>query len=511
MKLLAAGFIREILHPDWLANPVLVQKKNTDEWRMCVDYTDLNKHCPKDPFGLLRIDQIVDSTAGSAILSFLDCYSGYHQITLKEQDQNKTYFITPFGAYCYKTMSFGLKNAGATYQRAIQTCLDDQIGENVEAYVDDVVVKTKNPDALIEDLKQTFENLKRWRWKLNPNKCVFRVPSRQLLRFLVSHRGIEASAKQIRAITEMGPPRSGKDVQKLTGCMAALNRFISRLGKKGLPFFKLLRKTDKFEWTEEANEAFKKLKAYLTSSPVLIPLKKDEDMMLYIATTSTMVCTAIVVERQEEGRVYKVQRLVYYISEVLSESKIRYAHVQKLLYALLITSRKLRHYFESHKITVVTDFPLGDILHNRDATRHISKWAVELGALNIDFTPQKAIKSQALADFVAEWTEIQQPMSNTILDHWKMYFDGSLKLGRAGAGVLLISPDGKQLKYVLQILWQATNNEAEYEALIHGLRVAITLGIKRLLVYGDSAVVINQVNKDWDCTKENMGAYCAKI
>ena len=150
---MVAGFIREILHPDWLANPVLVQKKNTDEWRMCVDYTDLNKHCPKDPFGLPRIDQIVDSTAGSALLSFLDCYSGYHQITLKEQDQSKTSFITPFGAYCYKTISFGLKNAGATYQRAIQTCLGDQIGKNVEAYVDDVVVKTKNPDTLIEDLK----------------------------------------------------------------------------------------------------------------------------------------------------------------------------------------------------------------------------------------------------------------------------------------------------------------------------------------------------------------------
>ena len=102
--------------------------------------------------------------------------------------------------------------------------------------------------------------------------------------------------------------------------------------------------------------------------------------------------------------------------------------MQKLLYALLITSRKLCHYFESHKITVVTDFLLGDILHNRDATGRISKWAVELGALNIDFTPRKVIKSQALADFVAEWTEIQQPMSNTILDHWKMYFDGSLKL-----------------------------------------------------------------------------------
>jgi hypothetical protein len=115
------------------------------------------------------------------------------------------------------------------------------------------------------------------------------------------------------------------------------------------------------------------------------------------------------------------------------------------------------------------DFPFGDILHNRDATRRIFKWAVELRALNNDFTPRKAIKSQALADFVAERTEIQQPTPKTILDHWKMYFDGSLKLGGAGVGVLFISPDGKQLKYVLQILWQATNNKAEYEALIHGL------------------------------------------
>jgi hypothetical protein len=125
---------------------------------------------------------------------------------------------------------------------------------------------------------------------------------------------------------------------------------------------------------------------YLTSSPILIPPKKNEDMMLYISATSTVVSAVIVVER-EEGHVYKVQRPIYYISEVLIDSKIRYPHVHKLLYALLITSRKLRHYFESHKITVITDFPLGDILRNRDVTGCISKWAVKLGALNIDFSP----------------------------------------------------------------------------------------------------------------------------
>jgi hypothetical protein len=166
-----------VYHPKWLANPVLVRKKN-NEWRMCVDYTDLNKHCPKDPFGLPRIDKVIDSTAGCELLSFLDCYSGYHQISLREEDQIKTSFITPFGAYCYMTMSFGLKNAGATYQRAIQQCLKDHIRDQlVEAYVDDVVVKTKVASTLVDVLDQTFKALNKFQWTLNPKNCIFGVLS----------------------------------------------------------------------------------------------------------------------------------------------------------------------------------------------------------------------------------------------------------------------------------------------------------------------------------------------
>jgi hypothetical protein len=239
-KLLAAGFIKEVFHPEWLANPVLVRKKNSNEWRMCVDYTDLNKHCPKDPFGLPRIDQVIDSTAGCDLLCFLDYYSGYHQIAIKEEDQEKTAFITPFGAYCYTTMSFGLKNAGATYQRAIQACFKRQL-KNVEAYVDDVVVKTRNSSTLIDDLEETFASLREYRGKLNPNKCVFGVPSGKLLGFIISHRDIEANPEKISAITSMKALTCIKDVQKLTGCMAALNRFILKLGERGLPFFKLLK------------------------------------------------------------------------------------------------------------------------------------------------------------------------------------------------------------------------------------------------------------------------------
>jgi hypothetical protein len=233
VKLLAAGFIREVFHHEWLANPVLVRKKNTNEWRMCVDYTDLNKHFHKDPFGLLWIDQVIDSTADCDLLCFLDCYYRYHQIAIKEEDQEMTAFITPFGSYCYTTMSFRLKNAGATYQRAIQAYFKKQLNKNVEAYVDDVVIKTRNSDMLIADLEETFASLREYQWKLNPNKCVFGVPSGKLLGFIISHCGIEANPEKISVITNMKAPTCIKDVQKLTGCLAALNRFISNLENGG--------------------------------------------------------------------------------------------------------------------------------------------------------------------------------------------------------------------------------------------------------------------------------------
>jgi hypothetical protein len=187
----------------------------------------------------------------------------------------------------------------------------------------------------------------------------------------------------------------------------ALNRFISQLGERGLPFFKLLKLHDNFQWTEEANQALQDLKHHLQSPPILTAPQPGKNLLLYIATTTHVVSTAIMLERHEEDHAFRVQQPVYFISEVLSESKVRYPTIQKLLYGILITSRKLRHYFNTYNIQVVSDFPLADILHNRDATWHISKWAVELGALTLDFKLRTAIKSQTLVDFMAEWRENQ--------------------------------------------------------------------------------------------------------
>ena len=192
-KLLAAGFIREVHYPKWLANVVLVKKAN-GKWRMCVDFTDLNRACPKDSFPLPRIDQLVDSTAGHKLLTFIDAFSGYNQIRMAKEDQENTSFITCQGLYCYKVLPFGLKNAGTTYQRLVNKMFSRQIGRNMEVYVDDMLVKSKEKLTHLDDLKETFATLKQYQMKLNPAKCVFGVASGKFLGFMVSQRGIEANS-----------------------------------------------------------------------------------------------------------------------------------------------------------------------------------------------------------------------------------------------------------------------------------------------------------------------------
>jgi hypothetical protein len=284
----------------------------------------------------------------------------------------------------------------------------------------------------------------------------------------------------------MGPIRDLKGVQKVLGCLAALSRFILRLGEKDLPLYRLLKKHERFSWTVEAQEALDKLKASLTHAPILTPSQDSEPLYLYVAATAQVV-SAVVVERTEEGHALPVQRPVYYISEVLSETKARYPQVQKLLYAVVLARRKLRHYFEAHPVTVVSSFPLGEIIRNPDAAGRIAKWSVELMGETLAYAPRKAIKSQILADFVVEWTDTQFPPPQIQAECWTLYFDGSVMKTGVGASLLFVSPLGEHMRYAVRLHFPTSNNMAEYEALLCGLEIAIETGIKRLDVWGGLA------------------------
>ena len=221
-KLKQARAIKEVFYPQWLANMV-VMKKKTRKWRVCVDFTDLNKACLKDLFPMSQIDQLVNATISHPRMSFLDAFQGYHQIPLALDDQGKTAFVTPTGNYHYKVMPFGLKNAGSTYHRIMTKMFEPELGRSIEVYVDDMVVKSKVVSEHLGDLTNIFGILRKHKLRLNASKCSFGVGSRKFLRYMMTHRGIEVNPDQIKAISSLQPPRNPKEIQKLTRMTAALN------------------------------------------------------------------------------------------------------------------------------------------------------------------------------------------------------------------------------------------------------------------------------------------------
>uniref|UniRef100_A0A2N9IV34 Uncharacterized protein n=1 Tax=Fagus sylvatica TaxID=28930 RepID=A0A2N9IV34_FAGSY len=410
-KLLQAGAIREIQYPTWLSNTVVVKKKN-GKWRVCVDFTNLNQACPKDPFPLPKIDQLVDATAGHDRMSFLDAFQGYHQIALSTEDREKTAFITPLGIYCYKVMPFGLKNAGATYQRMVTKMFKDQIGKTMEIYIDDMVVKSRSSQNHLKDLTETFRVLRLHKLRLNASKCVFGVGSGKFLGFMVSHRGIEVNPDQIKVIQELKAPRTHKEVQRLTGMTTALSRFISRSADRCQPFFQLLKKSTTFKWDEGCVSAFEDLKKYLSSSLLLSNPTPGEPLFLYLAVSDRAV-SAVLIRIKDTVQCPAKQR-------------------------------------------------------------------------------PKRIRPN-----VRSW--------------WKVYVDGASNAKGSGTGMVIITPNETVIEQSIRLDFKTSNNEAEYEAVLAGLRSAKTLGVRRLIVYCDSLLVASQINEEYMARDERMAAYLLKV
>lgn len=464
-----------------------------------MDYTDLNKACPKDNFPLPKIDKLVDSTAGHALMSFMDAYSGFHQIPLWLADQEKTTFVTEQGLYCYTVMPFGLKNAPATFQRLVNNVFQQQLGRNIEAYIDDMIVKSKMKDDHLGDLKETFETLRQFRLKLNPKKCVFGVSSGKFLRFLIDQRGIETNPDKVQAVISMTSPRNVREVQRLTECLAALGRFLSKAGDKCRFFFQVIKKRKSFEWTAEAEEAFIRLKEHLHTLPRLVSPVQGETLFIYLAISDHALSAVLLAERDA------AQMPVYFISHVFQNAELRYSVVEKFGLALWIASKKLRPYFLAHKIVVYTDQPLKHPLSKYQSGGRMLRWAAELNAFDLTFEPRKAIKEQAFADFIAELTRAEFPKNE--LTCWNLHVDGSSTQNGCGAGIICRSPEGDTFEYAMRFKFQTSNNEAEYEALIAGIKMCKAAGAREIAAMSDSLLIVSQVNEDYEARDPEMIKY----
>ncbi|GJW84256.1 reverse transcriptase domain-containing protein [Tanacetum coccineum] len=377
-KLVEAGIMKEVHYHDWLSNPVMV-KKHDDSWRMCVDFKDLNKACPKDGYPLPEID-----------------------------------------------------------------------------------------------------------WKVESLR-------RNVPRIQSQHQAVESMSRQSGCCLSLPSPKCLKDMQKLNGKLASLNRFLAKAVEKSLPFFKTLKKCTKksdFHWTTEAEEAFKQMKQLIAELPMLAAPVEKEELIIYLAAT-----------KETHG---------------IERSELNYTSMEKLVLTLVRASKRLKRYFQAHLIIVITDQPIQQILSRPEVAGRLQKWSIKLGEYAVHYIPRVSVKGQILADFIVELPEEDSldtlmQMEEELSEPWILFTDGSSCTDGSGAGLILTNPEGMEFTYALRFRFDAPNNKAEYEALIAGLRIAEQMGVKKLQANVDLRLVVNQVNGTYVAKEADMIRYLEKV
>ncbi|CAJ2654250.1 unnamed protein product [Trifolium pratense] len=459
--------------------------------------------CPKDSYPLPSIDRLVDNSSGFKLLSFMDAYSGYNQIPMAVADREKTAFMTESGNYYYNVMPFGLKNAGATYQRMMNKVFRGQIGDMLEVYMDDMIVKSPEELDHVVHLRKVFEQARKHNMRFNPEKCTFGVRAGKFLGFYLTERGIEANPDKCRAFAELPTPSDKKSIQTLNGMLTSLSRFVSKSAQHALPFFKLLKKEAVFEWTDECEQALQHLKKALSEPPVLSRPSDEEVLYLYLSVASEAVSAALIRETNEG------QKPVYFTSKALQGPELRYQQIEKIALALVYAARRLRHYFLAHTIVVRTDQPIKSLLGRPDMAGRMLKWSLELSEFDIRYESRKALKAQVLADFVAEMTSSSPTVDGA--DKWTIFVDGASSATGAGAGIILENENGLLIEVSLALSFPTSNNQAEYEAFLAGLRLAEDLQAKEIKIYTDSQLVASQVLGEYQTKNDNLSEYLALV
>nr|GEX86806.1 reverse transcriptase domain-containing protein [Tanacetum cinerariifolium] len=495
-----------VLHLDFPDQEVVIggtlsDKGRTELCSVLKKNLDIFAWQPSDMTGVPRS---VESLCGYPFKCFLDAYKGYHQIQLAEADEEKTAFHIGQGVYCYTKMPFGLKNADATYHRLMDKAFEGQIGRNIEVYVDDLVVKSYTEAEMMRDIEETFCTLRKVNMKLNPKKCSFGLAEGVFLGYVITPEGIKPCPDKKAAVLQSPSSRTVKEVQSLNGKLASLNRFLSKSAEKSLPLFQTLKKCIKksdFHWTAEAEQAFKQLKQHLSELPLLVAPKPQEELIIYLSATYGAISAVLMTERGV------AQTPIYFISRALQGSELNYSPIEKLVLSLVFTAKRLRRYFQAHPITVVTDQPIKQVMSRPDVAGWLQKWSIMLGEHNITYRPRTSVKRQILADFLIEMSgDVSQavPAAETQEELWILFTDGSSCVDGSGAGFILTSPKGVEFTYALRFQFTASNNEAEYEALVAGLRITARMGVKNIQVSVDSKVVANQVLGTYMAKEDNM-------
>ncbi|KAM1283668.1 hypothetical protein ACFX13_027331 [Malus domestica] len=446
-RLVKAGFIRPAKYVEWLANIVPVLKAITKAVRCCVDYRNINSTTPKDEYHMPMADLSIDAVAKHKVLSFMDGNAGYNQIKMAQEDIHKTAFRCPghVGAYEYLVMPFRLKNAGATYKRAMNAIFHDLIGHNMEVYIDDIVVKSKTEEQHLIDLRQVLTRMRIHKLKMNPKKCAFGVRAGNFLGFLVHQRG---------------------KIQPLT--------LLLRLKDK-----------ENFEWGPPYQEAFDSIKIYLTSPPVLVPPQRGKPLKLYISASKKSI-ESLLAQNNEGGK----EQAVYYLSRILTEVETRYSLVERLCLALYFTANKLRHYMLPCHVHIIakTDV-IKYMLSKPMLTGRIGKWILALSEFSFQYVPQKAVKGQAIADFLAKYQESRDEVLNIprTLEVTNVWIPPSQGVSGKEEWIQ------QEIKRVAS-LW-ITPWKLYFD------------GATEVEVFGDSELVINQLNGEFKCRHITMAGY----
>ncbi|XP_075095392.1 uncharacterized protein LOC142173674 [Nicotiana tabacum] len=480
-KLIEAGFVREVKHPTWISSIVPVRMKN-GQIRVCVDFRDLNNAYPKDEFPLPIPDLIIDATTGYEVIFFMDGSSEYNQIFMAPKDEELTTFRTPKGIYCCKVMPFSLKDAGATYQCAMQNIFDDMLHKNVEYYVDDLVGKSRKKDNHLQYLRMVFERLRRYQLRMNPLKCAFGVTSRKFLDFIVRHRGIEIDQAKVDAILKMPEPKDIHELKSLQGKLAYLRRFILNLAGRCQPFSRLMKKGVPFEWDQACRNAFESIKSYLMKPPIPAAPIPGKPLILYISAQERSI-GALLAQGNNEGK----ENAIYYLSRMMTPNELKYSPIEKLCLALVFSIQKLKHYFQAHVVQLVSRAnPIKFVMSKPVLSDRLARWYLQFQQFKIVYVPQNAVKGQALADFLVDhpipddWElsdELpdEDAMVIEIQPPWKMYFDGVAHREGAGAGIVFITSQGEVFPYSFTRTQWCSNNVAEYQALILGLEMVVDI------------------------------------